>query len=120
MEIREPPAYVKLSASPSRGEMVRIKAEELPYQYSRKILETISASLCFVRNEETEKTSPAKFLKKCELTVHQSEWHLENGKPTCTLSVEIEWKEGSGSSTQTDALYLTGIKHGRIKKPTGV
>ena len=60
-------------------------------EYSRKMLETIPASRCFVRNEETEKTSMADFLKKCGLTVCQREWHFENGVPACTLSVEVEW-----------------------------
>ena len=95
MEIPGLPAYVKLSENahtiPLRGDMVRIEAEELPCPYSRKMLETIPASRCFVRNEETEKTSMADFLKKCELTVYQREWHFENGRPACTLSVEVEW-----------------------------
>ena len=70
---------------------VRIEAEELPCPYSRKMLETIPASRCFVRNEETDKTSMADFLKKCGLTVCQREWHFENGVPACTLSVDVEW-----------------------------
>ena len=86
-----PPLSENAHAIPLRGDMVRIEAEELPCPYSRKMLETIPASRCFVRNEETEKTSMAEFLKKCELTVYQREWHFENGRPACTLSVEVEW-----------------------------
>ena len=95
MEIPGLPAYVKLSENaetvPLCGDRLHIEAEHLPCPYSRKMLETIPASRCFVRNEETDKTSMADFLKKCGLTVCQREWHFENGVPACTLSVEVEW-----------------------------